>query len=107
MRDRGPENKNKSAPSPADDSAPRKLEELVHQAEQAGASDIHLQMVGAAAQVSFRLDGVMAPTTTLSEELAERVFGRIKFLAKLKTYQNSLPQDGRIGKADLGTHTER
>jgi general secretion pathway protein E len=28
--------------------------------------------------------------------VAERVFGRIKFLARLKTYQESLPQDGRI-----------
>lgn len=35
--------------------------------------------------------------------LAERVFGRIKFLARLKTYQESLPQDGRMAKADLGT----
>jgi general secretion pathway protein E len=83
-------------------SAPRVLEQLVHQAEQAGASDIHLQMQGRAAQVCFRLDGVMTPTSSLPEEVAERVFGRVKFLAKLKTYQESLPQDGRIDKAELG-----
>jgi len=29
------------------------------------------------------------------------VFGRIKFLARLKTYQESLPQDGRISREDL------
>jgi len=63
-------------------------------------------MLGKAAQVTFRLDGVMTPTSTLSEEIAERVFGRIKFLARLKTYQESLPQDGRIDKADLGTQSD-
>jgi general secretion pathway protein E len=87
-------------------SAPRILEELVGRAERAGASDLHLQMVGKTAQVSFRLDGVMTPTAALDAEVAERVFGRIKFLAKLKTYQESLPQDGRIDKSDLGTQSD-
>jgi type II secretory ATPase GspE/PulE/Tfp pilus assembly ATPase PilB-like protein len=82
------------------------LEELVHRAEAAGASDIHLQMLGKSAEVAFRLDGVMTPASTLPEEIAERVFGRIKFLAKLKTYQQSLPQDGRIDKADLAARSD-
>lgn len=60
-------------------------------------------MLGRKAQVAFRLDGVMTPISSLGEDVAERVFGRIKFLARLKTYQDSLPQDGRIDKADLGT----
>ncbi len=83
-------------------SAPQVLEQLVQRAERAGASDIHLQMAGAEAQIFFRLDGVMTPVTTLSGTLAERVFGRIKYLARLKTYQESLPQDGRIDKAGIG-----
>ncbi|MCI0536964.1 MAG: Flp pilus assembly complex ATPase component TadA [Verrucomicrobiales bacterium] len=82
-------------------SAPQILEDLVRQAESAGASDIHLQMLGNAAQVSFRLDGVMTPASTLPQDAAVRVFGRIKFLARLKTYQESLPQDGRIDKTHL------
>jgi general secretion pathway protein E len=92
--------------SPDEPSAPKVLEELVQQAERAAASDIHLQMHGKTAQVSFRLDGVMTPTSTLAEDVAERVFGRIKFLAKLKTYQESLPQDGRIDKAEIGAHSD-
>jgi general secretion pathway protein E len=102
-------------------SAPKVLEELVQKAERAGASDIHLQMAGGAAQVAFRLDGVMTPVSTLSADVAERVLGRIKYLAKLKTYQESLPlkylaklktyqeslpQDGRIEKADLGARSD-
>src|SRR5579859_7746293 len=80
-------------------SAPEVLEELVRRAERAGASDIHLQMLGPTARVGFRLDGVITPVTELPEAVAERVFGRVKFLARLKTYQEALPQDGRIEKS--------
>jgi general secretion pathway protein E len=87
-------------------SAPEILEELIHQAESAGASDIHLQMLGRAADVSFRLDGVLSPVRKLREEVAERVVGRIKFLSRLKTYQDSMPQDGRIDKSDVQTRSD-
>jgi len=95
-------NDKSNAPGDAD-SAPALLEKLVQRAERAGASDIHLQMRGKAAEVSFRLDGVLSPVSELSEAVAERVVGRIKFLARLKTYQESLPQDGRIERADLAS----
>jgi len=85
------------------DAAPQILEQLVKRAELAGASDIHLQMRGKSAEVLFRLDGVIVPVTELSDAVAERVVGRIKFLARLKTYQESLPQDGRIDHADVGS----
>jgi type II secretory ATPase GspE/PulE/Tfp pilus assembly ATPase PilB-like protein len=88
------------------DAAPQVLESLVQQAEKAGASDIHLQAVSGGAAVAFRLDGVMTPVASWPGELAERVFGRIKFLARLKTYQESLPQDGRIDQADLNAHSD-
>jgi len=85
----------------SDESAPQVLERLVEQAERAGASDIHLHMQPGSAAVAFRLDGVITPAAELPASIAERVFGRIKFLARLKTYQESLPQDGRIDKAEL------
>ncbi len=90
----------------AEPSAPKILEELLHQAEQAGASDIHLQMRGKSADVSFRLDGVITPGKELPAEIAERVFGRIKFLARLKTYQETLPQDGRIAREELKSQND-
>jgi general secretion pathway protein E len=83
------------------ESAPAILEQLVQQAERAGASDIHLQMRGKSAEVGFRLDGLITPVRELSAEVAERVFGRVKFLSRLKTYQESLPQDGRIPRDEL------
>ena len=89
-----------------DATAPEFLEQLVRQAERLGASDVHLQMAGDHANVGFRLDGVLVPTTRISNDLAERVFGRIKFLARLKTYQDSLPQDGRIAKGDIAAKAD-
>lgn len=82
-------------------SAPEVLENLVHLAERAGASDIHLQMRGKTAEVGLRRDGLITPVRELPADVAERVFGRIKFLARLKTYQESMPQDGRIARNEL------
>lgn len=87
-------------------SAAEKLEALVRQAEKAGASDIHLQMVNGTTRVSFRLDGRMTPITEIEAELAERILGRVKYLARLKTYQDSLPQDGRIDRKDLSSRQD-
>jgi len=86
--------------------APRLLEDIVAQAERAGASDIHLQMNQPEAEVHFRLDGVLTPVPPIPFALAERVVGRIKYLARLKTYQESLPQDGRINRQDLNAQTD-
>ena len=86
--------------------ATRLLEDIVRQAERAGASDIHIQMSGPSARIQFRLDGVMTPPTPVAGEAASRLFGRIKYLARLKTYQESLPQDGRIDRADLGCNCD-
>ena len=90
----------------SDSPAANLLVELLQQAERAGASDIHLHRRADDAQVAFRLDGVLAPVRTLPAETAERLFGRIKFLARLKTYQESLPQDGRIDRVDAGTASD-
>ena len=87
-------------------SAPQILEEMVRQAERAGASDIHLQMRSKSAEIGFRLDGLIVHGGELPSDVAERVFGRIKFLARLKTYQESLPQDGRISHVELGIQND-
>jgi type II secretory ATPase GspE/PulE/Tfp pilus assembly ATPase PilB-like protein len=86
--------------------APEVLENLIRLAERAGASDIHLQRRGKLAEVGFRLDGIITPGRELPAEIAERVFGRIKFLARLKTYQESLPQDGRISRDEIKSRND-
>lgn len=98
-------------PEEGEVSVPNIVEDLIHRGECAMASDIHLQMGNGDAVVSFRLDGLMTPVTRFSADIAERVFGRIKFLARLKTYQESMPQDGRIdqhsvhGRSDIRVAT--
>ncbi len=87
-------------------SAPEVLEGLVQQAEAAGASDIHLQLDGKQARVAFRLDGVLSDAAELHGPVAQRVFGRIKYLARLKTYQAATPQDGRIDRDDVGAASD-
>jgi general secretion pathway protein E len=92
-----------SAQTEVDDAAIRRTVELLREAEAARASDIHLQLDRAGvASVALRIDGLLVQRESLPTGLAERVFGRIKFLARLKTYQESLPQDGRMAKDDLG-----
>ena len=95
-----------SCPPPTDFNAPEALETLFAKAESSNASDIHLQMLPSEAQIMFRLDGVLAACHRIPREPAERLFGRIKFLAKLKTYQESIPQDGRIEKGDVGSQAD-
>lgn len=90
-----------SAAEEMNSDAPAFLVELIHQAQHSGASDIHLHQVGDRAEVCFRVDGVLVPRMTLAGDLAERVFGRIKYLSRLKTYQHSLPQDGRIPRESV------
>ena len=86
--------------------APQLLARLVVEAEKAGASDIHLHMQGDHALVRVRLDGVLTTLQPIANPLAERVFGRIKYLARLKTYQDSLPQEGRIERAAIGLQND-
>jgi general secretion pathway protein E len=82
------------------------LEDLVRRADRVGASDVHLHRRGAAVAIAFRLDGLLAQACEIPADLGERVFGRIKYLAKLKTYQESLPQEGRIDRGELGCRAE-
>jgi type II secretory ATPase GspE/PulE/Tfp pilus assembly ATPase PilB-like protein len=106
MSDAQLDGRRQSSDPPPSLSAPEVVEQLILRAEAAGASDIHLQMRGGAAEVGFRLDGVITSAEVLPEGVAERVFGRIKYLARLKTYQESLPQDGRINKRDVGSGSD-
>lgn len=97
---------NASPPAPisATAEAPAVLQQLLERAVASGASDLHLQRAssGGCGLVRFRLDGVLVPVAELAPELAERVAGRIKYLAGLKTYVDTLPQDGRIDHAAVG-----
>lgn len=82
------------------------VENIVQTAEVCGASDIHLAHEPGRVRIEFRLDGELTPYKEMSREEGERLCGRIKYLARLKTYQESLPQDGRISRAELNAQCD-
>ena len=69
---------------------------LVHDAFDAGASDIHLEATRDGLAARFRLDGVLAPAPEAPPSLHHAVVSRIKLLAELDIAERRRPQDGRI-----------
>ena len=78
------------------------VEWLLQFAARHRASDVHMQLDREMCQVQLRLDGVLVPVGELPTDAAVRILGRVKYLAKLKTYVESLPQDGRIAGVEVG-----
>ena len=95
-------NPHAAAPSDEPPDAPPALGELVRSAVAAGASDVHLQGVADGVEISWRLDGVLVPAGRFDRGLGERGDGRVKYLSRLRTYEDAMPQDGRIAGTDLG-----
>lgn len=93
-------------PFASDAGAPETLISILGVACAHGASDVHLQRLGPATQVHLRLDGALVPLVDLPDGLSDRVFGRIKYLARLKTYVESTPQEGRIERGAAGVPDE-
>jgi type II secretory ATPase GspE/PulE/Tfp pilus assembly ATPase PilB-like protein len=72
------------------------VDELLHEAVAAGASDIHFEPTGADLKVKYRLDGVLSPVESLPAAVAENMIARLKVLGGLLTYRNDIPQEGRL-----------
>jgi general secretion pathway protein E len=72
------------------------VDDLLAQAIQSGASDVHFEPATDALKVKFRLDGVLNPIESLPAALADNVVARLKVLGGLLTYRNDIPQEGRL-----------
>lgn len=72
------------------------VDELLHQAIEAQASDIHFEPTEFGLVVKFRLDGMLKEIERLPRALAENVVVRLKVLGGLLTYRNDVPQEGRL-----------
>ncbi len=75
----------------------RLVNQIIHQALDLGASDIHIEPFDDGLQLRYRVDGVLQdmpdpPAADLSAAIASR----IKLLAGLNIAERRLPQDGRI-----------
>jgi type IV pilus assembly protein PilB len=82
------------------------VNQLVAQAVERGASDIHLAPDGRELRVRFRVDGVLADVTSVQRRMAAGVVSRIKIMAELNIAEKRLPQDGRVGLVVDGRHVD-
>jgi type IV pilus assembly protein PilB len=82
------------------------VNQIVAQAVERGASDVHLMPEGREIRVRFRIDGVLQDVTTVPRKLASGVISRIKIMAELNIAERRLPQDGRVGLVVDGRHVD-
>ncbi|HVR05220.1 MAG TPA: ATPase, T2SS/T4P/T4SS family, partial [Solirubrobacteraceae bacterium] len=73
------------------------VNQIVAQAVEQHASDVHLAPDGHEVRVRFRVDGVLQDVTTVPRRMAAGVVSRVKIMAELDISEKRLPQDGRIG----------
>ncbi|ARK31598.1 GspE/PulE family protein [Halalkalibacter krulwichiae] len=85
----------------SDDSPVAKMvNQLIYQATEEGASDIHIDGLESETVIRFRVDGVLRQERTLPKSMHNVLVSRIKILADLNIAEKRLPQDGRF-KVDL------
>lgn len=72
------------------------VEQILLEAIQFGASDIHFEPTSDRLQVRYRLDGSLKTVESLPGAISDNVIARLKVLGNLLTYRNDIPQEGRI-----------
>jgi len=82
------------------------LNQLVAQAVEQGASDLHLAPEDRELRVRFRIDGVLQDVTTVPRKMASGVVSRMKIMAELNIAEKRMPQDGRVGLVIDGKHVD-
>ncbi len=81
------------------DDAPviRLVNQIIAQAVEQGASDVHLEPTGSELRVRFRIDGVLVESTTVQRRMVLGVISRMKIMSDLDISERRIPQDGRVG----------
>ncbi|HEU4978974.1 MAG TPA: ATPase, T2SS/T4P/T4SS family [Solirubrobacteraceae bacterium] len=82
------------------------VNQIVAQAVEQGASDIHLSPDGKDLRVRFRIDGVLQDTTTVPRRMVNGVISRVKIMSDLDIAERRVPQDGRVGLSLDGHHVD-
>jgi type IV pilus assembly protein PilB len=90
------------------DDAPviRLVNQIVAQAVEQGASDIHLEPNGAELRVRFRIDGVLVEAAQVQRRMVLGVISRVKIMSDLDISERRVPQDGRVGLTIDGHHID-
>jgi len=108
MKSLGKEAIKMAGASVSGDDAPviRMVYQILQEAYQAKASDIHIEPMETELRVRYRIDGALHKTQTHPSELASNIVSRIKIMTgSMSVAEKRLPQDGRIqatfGKGEL------
>ncbi|MGH2943929.1 MAG: GspE/PulE family protein, partial [Solirubrobacteraceae bacterium] len=90
------------------DDAPviRLVNQIIAQAVQQGASDVHLEPNGTELRVRFRIDGVLVETAQVQRRMVLGVISRVKIMSDLDIAERRVPQDGRVGLTIDGHHID-
>ncbi|MGJ4945593.1 GspE/PulE family protein [Bradyrhizobium sp. HKCCYLS1011] len=80
----------------------RLVNQIIANAVEARASDIHIEPNVDQVLVRYRIDGVLRSTQVLSSGLRAAITSRLKIMSKLDIAERRLPQDGRIKIAVRG-----
>ncbi len=76
----------------------RLVNEILLEALELGASDVHIEPQASGLQIRYRLDGVLHPQPVPPEitRFQAAIISRVKIMARLNIAERRLPQDGRI-----------
>lgn len=72
------------------------VEQVIAQAVQAGASDVHFEPTLNGLRVRYRIDGVLYDQALIDLSLMSQVLSRVKVLAEIDISQKRVPQDGQF-----------
>ena len=81
---------------PAEVNAANIVEQILHNAVDQRASDVHFQSERESLTVRFRIDGVLYVVQDIPQYLRDGVISIIKVSAQMDIVEHQLPQDGRL-----------
>ena len=84
----------------------RFVHDLIADAVQTGASDIHIEPFIDRVRIRFRVDGLLREQDAQPKHSSAAIVSRIKVMAKLNIAECRLPQDGSIRFAVLGKEVD-
>jgi general secretion pathway protein E len=80
----------------------RLVNQIIHDAVETRASDIHVEPTTDAVLVRCRIDGALRTARSLPPDVRAAITSRLKIMARLDIAERRLPQDGRIKIAVRG-----
>ncbi len=84
----------------------RLVNQLIAEAAERRASDIHIEPLEDSVTVRLRVDGVLTVARVLQPSMRAAITSRVKIMAKLNIAERRLPQDGRFKIAVRGTEID-